>query len=245
MAATAPRIGVQLWVLDDPPVENVRRAGVAGYDGAEFAYDVEEADPADVAAALDEEGLDVAGAHVGLDQLRAELESTVAFYDALDCDRLVVPYLEDDRFADAEAVAATAGELNAVADRLADRGVSLCYHNHDHEFHDVGGRTALEALAADLDGVGIELDVGHVARAGLDPVDYLDRLAAVPVPVPIVHVRDAAEGGDTTALGAGDADVAACIDAAAADGCEWFVFEGDPALDGLAAARTFIEEALG
>jgi sugar phosphate isomerase/epimerase len=170
MATTDPRIGVQLRVLDDPPAENVRRAGAAGYDGVAFASDVEAADPDDVAAALSDAGLDVVGAYVALDRLRTELESTVAFYDALDCDRTVVPSLDGERFADADTVAATTRDPNA-ADRLAGRGLELCHHNHDHdhEFHGVDGRTALEALAADLQGMGIELDVGHLARAGLDP----------------------------------------------------------------------------
>jgi hypothetical protein len=59
----------------------------------------------------------------------------------------------------------------------------------------------------------------------------------------VIHVRDAAEGGDTTVLGAGDAGVTAASGrrpTGAVSGSSW----RDSDRDDLAAARAFVEDAL-
>jgi len=61
---------------------------------------------------------------------------------------------------------------------------------------------------------------------------------------PVLHVRDAALDGETTALGEGDAGVAECIRRVVARGCEWLVYEGDPDYDSPDDARALMAGAL-
>ncbi|WP_435175535.1 sugar phosphate isomerase/epimerase family protein [Halorussus sp. AFM4] len=218
------RPAIQLYTLrdlDEPLPDLLARVGDTQFEGVEFAG-LGDADPAEIRDALDDAGLDAAGAHVGAEALEDDLPGVVERYEALGCDRIVVPYLDGSAFESEDAVADTADRLSALADRLDDRGVALGYHNHDHEFVDLGGRSAFEALA-DATDFDLELDVGWANAAGYDPADllaeYSDR-------VPLVHLKDVA-GTTPVELGEGDLDVGAAVEAAEDAGTEWLIYEHD------------------
>ena len=236
-------IALQLWVTDGPTPEAIKEAAAAGYDGIEFAFDVEEHDPDDVREALEETELAVAGAHVSIEQLREKFDWTVDFYRQLGCDMLVIPYLDDAHFEDAASVAEIAAEMNTIASNLREEGFSLAYHNHDHEFHDVGGLTALEALAAELDeSIEIELDIRHAARAGVDPLPLVTRLADR---LSILHVADVdVDAAEPVPIGDGDVDVSACLAQAIDDGIEWIVYEDGPDVEGFSSAAHALRSAI-
>jgi sugar phosphate isomerase/epimerase len=219
------RAAVQLYSLrdlDEPVPELLQRVAETAFEGVEFAG-FGETPPGEVADALADTGLDAAGAHVGVDALESDLDATRSTYREVGCDRLVVPHLPGEAFADEAAVRRTADRLTDLADRLGDE-FALCYHNHDHEFADLDGRTAFDALvAATGDRVGFEVDVGWVRAAGHDPVALLDRLAGR---APLVHLKDTA-GGRSVELGDGDVDVAACAAAARDADADWLVYEHD------------------
>ena len=236
-------IALQLWVTDGPTPEAIKQAADAGYDGVEFAFEVEEHDPAAVRAALEETGLTVAGAHVSIDQLREKFDWTVDFYQQLGCDTIVIPYLDDAHFEDTNAVAEIAAEMNNISSELQEHGFGLGYHNHDHEFHDVGGLTALEALAAELDeSIEIELDIRHAARAGVDPLPLVTRLADR---LSILHVADVdVDAAEPVPIGEGDVDVSACLAEAIDDGIEWIVYEDGPDVEGFSSAAQAIRSSI-
>ena len=60
-----------------------------------------------------------------------------------------------------------------------DRGLTFGYHNHHVEFMRVDGVVPYDYLMSNTDPklVKIELDVGWLATAGVDPVTYLRRHA--------------------------------------------------------------------
>jgi sugar phosphate isomerase/epimerase len=224
------RRGIQLYTLrevEEPLPELLERVADAGLDGVEFAYRVteEDEDPAAVADALDRTGLEAAAAHVQIEDLEDDLGGTVEFYDRFDCRRLVIPALPEEAFGDVEAVESTADRLDALADRAADHGVELAYHNHTHEFVPLeDGREAFAAFVADSD-LAIEFDVGLATHAGADPVAYLEDLSGR---VPLIHLTDTVVGDEDRVhadLGSGDVDVDACVDAAREAGAEWLLAE--------------------
>ena len=218
------RPAIQLYTLrdlDDSLPNLLARVGETAFEGVEFAGLGDE-EPGAVRDALDDAGLDAAGAHVGIDALEDDLDATAETYRRLDCDRVVVPYLDAAAFASRETVADTARRLQELDARLSDRGVELGYHNHDHEFATVAGDAAFELLAAETD-FDLELDVGWAAAAGHDPTDLLDRLRGR---VPLVHLKDVA-GDRPVELGEGDLDLDACVRAARDAGTEWLVYEHD------------------
>ncbi|MEM4781406.1 MAG: sugar phosphate isomerase/epimerase [Halalkalicoccus sp.] len=213
-------IGINLYTLRDleeAPSKTLERVSAAGYDGVEFAG-VE----SDVVEAIEETGLSVAGAHVPIEELEDGFEAAVETYRDLGCERLVVPYLPEEGFESIAAVEETANRLDGLADRLAERGFELHYHNHDHEFTDLGEETGFEAFC-ERSSVGLEFDLGWLVAAGHDPTAFLDRYGHR---VALSHAKDTREGTPVE-LGDGELDLDGSIEAARAAGVEWFVYEHD------------------
>lgn len=232
------RTGIQLYTLrdlDEPLPTLLRRVGETEFDGVEFAG-FDETTPEAAADVLDETELNVAGVHVGIESLEtdSDLDAVSETCTALDCERVVVPYLGVEHFETAAAVRETATRLSALADRLAERGLALSYHNHDHEFVALegDGRNAFELLLDETDdSVLIELDVGWAAAAGDDPVALLERLEGR---APLVHVKDVADGRPVE-LGDGEVALDACATAARDAGAEWLLYEHDEPTDPAAS----------
>jgi sugar phosphate isomerase/epimerase len=218
------RPAIQLYTLrdlDDSLPDLLARVGETDFEGVEFAG-LGDNEPEAIRDVLDDVGLDAAGAHVGIDALEDDLDATAETYRRLDCDRIVVPYLDAAAFASRETVADTARRLQELDARLSDRDIELGYHNHDHEFTAVDGDAAFELLAAETD-FDLELDVGWATAAGHNPTDLLDRLRGR---VPLVHLKDMA-GDRPVELGDGDLYLEACVRAAHEAGTEWLVYEHD------------------
>jgi sugar phosphate isomerase/epimerase len=72
-----------------------------------------------------------------------------------------------------------AAKLNRVGREYREQGLAFGYHNHHVEFMPVEGVVPYDYLMSNTDPslVKIELDVGWLATAGLDPVAYLRRHA--------------------------------------------------------------------
>ncbi|WP_132059607.1 sugar phosphate isomerase/epimerase family protein [Halorussus amylolyticus] len=218
------RPAIQLYTLrelDVPLVDLLARVGETAFEAVEFAG-LGDADPAEVRGAMDDAGLDAAAAHVGIEALEADLDSVVEAYRALDCDRIVVPWLDESHFTSTESVTQVARRLAELDARLDKRGVHLAYHNHDQEFAEVGDATAFERLADETD-IDFELDVGWAVAAGYDPTDLLASLRGR---TPLVHLKDVADDRPVE-LGTGDVDAEACVEAAREAGAEWLVYEHD------------------
>jgi len=233
---------IQLYTLrnvDRPFAEVLELVADAGFDGVEFAYRVTDADPEAVVETLDETGLDAAGAHVPLDRLEDDFEETVAFYDELGVEHVVVPWLDAEHFESVEAVEAAAARLAKLADELSAHGMALHYHNHDHEFTDLDGQTGFDAFV-DETAFGIELDLGLAHAAG---DDVAERLHALGDRSRLVHLKDYNVAADESApVGEGDLDLDAIAEAVDANDSEWLIYEyeGDDPLATLdrAGSRT-------
>lgn len=244
-----PKTAINLYSvrdLEDSPTDVLERVADAGYDGVQFAgeYSPLHADPDEIAETLEACGLEVAPPHVGVETLEDELGTVREAYAPLEVGGVVVPWLDSEQFESVAAVDETAERLDALADELADDGWSLAYHNHDHEYADLGEETAFERFLEAAD-VGIELDVGWALAAGDDPVQRLRELEGR---VGTVHLKDMDVGGAEPTfaeLGEGDVDVRACVEAAADAGAEWLVYEHDDPDDpaaSLAHGAAFLEE---
>jgi sugar phosphate isomerase/epimerase len=224
---------IQLWTLrnlDESLPETIARVGDTDFDGVELAG-LDGHEPAEIRAALDDAGLDVAGAHVNMEAVDGDQQAeTVARYREIGCEHLVVPYLGAEHFETRAAAEATAGDLDAVATALSAEGMALSYHNHDHEFVSIDGEPAFDSFVAASNVVGIELDIAWVLVGGGDPVEYVRRLADR---IDLLHVTDQhVETGEHAPVGEGAVDVAGCIDAAT--NAEWLVYENDDPEDPVA-----------
>src|ERR1700722_18294010 len=204
-------LALQLYTLREEVAtgrkEALHRVAAFGY-GAVEPYDVL-TDPEQLRAEFDEAGLAACSVHAKI--LDGEGEAMVRGAVALGAGTVIVPWADPVRFADSEAIAVLAGELNQAAAKVADLGLRLGYHNHDFELSSiVGGRPALEVLADALDpAVILEVDTYWAAVGGQDVPPLLappgDR-------VRYLHVKDGPigtrEGDMMVAVGSGRMPVA-------------------------------------
>jgi len=140
---------------------------------------------------------------------------------------------------------------NSAGAKLKAEGITLCYHNHDHEFRAVyDGLYALDLLAAHTDpkNVSFELDVAWITFGGEDPVRVLNRMKGR---VPAIHVKDLSrldERDHFTTVGTGVVRVKEAVRTAIDTGIEWAVIEQDKlrnlsALETITASYLHLKEA--
>jgi sugar phosphate isomerase/epimerase len=201
----------------------LRRVADFGY-GAVEPYDVL-TDPEQLRAELDEAGLAACSVHAKI--LGEDGDAMLRGTRVVGAGTVIVPSVDPERFADADAVATLAAELNQAAAKAADQGLRLGYHNHDFELSSiVGGRPALEVLADALDpAVILEVDTYWAAVGGQDVPALLGRLGDR---VRYLHVKDGpvvSRDDMMVAVGSGRMPVADIL--AACPSAEWHVVELD------------------
>ena len=226
MAKTAINL-YSVRALDERAEAVIDRVADAGYDGVQFSgrHTPEHADPETIAERLDERDLDATPAHIGMDALRDDPEEIIELYETVGVDAAVIPGIDSDNFQSAEAVDEIAAQVNALAENLDGRGWDLHYHNHAHEYVDLGDEWAFERFI-DATDVGIELDVGWALVGGDDPAA---RIRSLGDRAELLHMKDmdtSVERGFVE-IGEGDVDMQACADAAREVGTEWLVYEHD------------------
>jgi sugar phosphate isomerase/epimerase len=180
--ATLPQIGVQLWSVKDDLRRDfkgtIEAVAAMGFEGVEFfGHEFGEfADnPAGLKEFLQQNNLKAESAHVQFEHLSPDVfDDNVAFYQAIGCDMLIIPF--DERAWDPEAVHELIEELNGMAEKLAPYGIAIGYHNHAQEFADFQDATYWDFIAASTaDNVVLQLDVGWANNAGKNSVEYVQR----------------------------------------------------------------------
>jgi len=173
-------IGVQpfaLHRLKESTVRSIERAGAVGFEGIELGAGE---DTGGVHAALADAGLAVSSLAVDRETLEADrLDEAREAADGFGTDRAVSMWLGEDRWDSREAVEDTAARPDEYADRCAERGLRLRYHDHAHEFTDLGGTAGYERVVEATDAVGFELDLGWATTGGVDPVAEIGHVSAL------------------------------------------------------------------
>jgi sugar phosphate isomerase/epimerase len=198
IAPTSPQVGVQLWSVREEVARDftgtLQKLAAMGFQGVEFARDFGPYadDPNGLREFLAANGLQVAGAHVLMDQLQgANFAATVAFYQALGCRYLVVPM--DARAFKVETAGAVAADLTAVQQKLAPLGMRVGYHNHKPEMLGEPGNTPWDVIGRNTpQTVILQQDVAWTAAAGKNPVDVI---RAFPGRILTTHYKAAVPGG--------------------------------------------------
>jgi len=181
MSTNIPQLSVQLWsVKDDVKADfkgTLKQLADMGFTGVEFANEFGEfsGDATAVKHVLDELNLEGSGAHLSFEQLNDKnFQQTVVFYQTLGVDMLIIPW--DERAWHPEGIKEVVAELNALAKKLAPLGMSVGFHNHQHEFNAYNGSTYWDYLAKNTDqAVVLQQDVGWTTYAGKNPIDYVER----------------------------------------------------------------------
>jgi sugar phosphate isomerase/epimerase len=163
---------------------------------------------------LGKHGLSAPTTHVGL--LSGDQDEIFAAAKELGITTVIEPAVRDQHWQSEEAIKATASQLNAAAEKAAEHGLRVGYHNHWWELEaKVDGRHGLEVLADNLaPEVVLEVDTYWAYAGGADVPALLRRLGDRVV---ALHVKDGDGSTDTkkqVAVGSGSLPVWDFIDVA-------------------------------
>ena len=211
-----------------------------GFEGVEFAGFFGLSAEA-LKAKLDELGLQCVGAHVGLDDLRADkLQATLDFMHTLGSPIVGIGGADTETETSLSEVISV---MKAANDTATAQGMKVYFHNHTQEFK--------APLFAEKPGTifdrlkeacYMQVDTYWSFHAGQDNYKLItenkDRIVTL-------HIKDGV-GDLPKALGEGNNDLAAVVRAAKDAGIEWLVLENDdPVPDGLsdiARSKKWLDE---
>ncbi|AJT43198.1 xylose isomerase [Psychromicrobium lacuslunae] len=159
---------------------------------------------------------------------------------------VIDPFIAEEHWKTREDIAKTATALNAAAQRGAEYGITVGYHNHWWEpGTELEGTTALELFAGLLnDEVVLEVDTYWAAVSGQDPAALLRRLGER---VKFIHLKDgplSTEPLDQLPAGQGKVDIPAVLEAVPGlqlGVVEFDDFRGD-IFDGLAQSLSYLKK---
>lgn len=126
---------------------------------------------------------------------------------------LIEPYQPEEIFQSESSLLRLADQLSAAAEIGRQHGISIGYHNHDHEIRNqINGVPAIVELANKVSkDVVFEIDLFWCQVAKVNPVEILKALSGRVV---ALHAKDAPSGGgvsDQVPVGSGDVNILECI----------------------------------
>jgi len=176
--------------------ETLRKVSDLGYNAVEISQvPMDEKNVSELERAQTELGMDVASLSVMMEKpvgrpgesLKDDFDKIVNDAKRLDTNLLRIGMLPFGAMTSIDAVVDFAKETNGYAERLAEHGISLYYHNHHIEFAKFDGKYMLDIINENSPAMGLEIDVHWVQRGGLDPVRTLEKYAGNTA---MVHLKD-------------------------------------------------------
>lgn len=200
---------------------------------------------------LDSEGLVCCATHESSDAILNEPQKVIERLQKLRCAYTAYPYPSGIDFTSRESVDGLIRKLDAAGAAMAAAGITLCYHNHNHEFRKLGGRTILDRIYDNTNPKHLqgEPDTFWVHYGGGENVEWCEKLAGR---LPLIHLKDYRTNDENQhafcEVGSGNLNFARIIAAAEKSGCKWFIVEqdtcpGDP-VDSLRQSFEYIKANL-
>ncbi|OLV17733.1 sugar phosphate isomerase/epimerase family protein [Deinococcus marmoris] len=232
-------VGLQLYTLREQLAQDffgtLDAVAASGITEVELAGEYGGLDGPGLRAALAERGLTATAAHIGGQVWEQDTAGQIDFLHGVGVKRAVYPWFKGE----GQEWVKLAEQLEGLSQKLAAEGISLSYHNHDHELSEtLDGQPVLDVLLERAPTLQLELDTAWVYAGGKDPVEYLKRYADR---TPLVHLKDLRRDGEgwlTVELGAGEVPLTAILEAVP-PGATVF-YEQDQA-DGMASVKASLE----
>jgi sugar phosphate isomerase/epimerase len=196
------KIGVQMSMIKNKVkelgvYETMRRLAELGYHCVEVSQ--VDMTPENVAAfkqAGADFGIEVAALSAALEPmlpgmpgecLANDFAKIVADCKTLDCNFLRIGILPITCMGDKDKVMGFVARCEAMAERLAEHGIALYYHNHHVEFTKYDGEYLLDMIKNHTRQLGFELDCHWIHRGGEDPIPFIKKYQGR---VTLLHLKD-------------------------------------------------------
>ncbi len=204
----------------------LRKLGYRGLEGGLGIID-QHGGPETFRTTMADAGMELISVFVGMDVLKNEFDKTADALNAADCKHAIIGW---SNAGSQEDLQATADFFNETGPRLRDRGITLCYHNHEHEFlNTINQQSAMHKLLkmTEPEAFSLELDVAWAAFGGVNPTALLERYGDR---IPLVHIKDLYDlsmRNCFAAPGTGLLDIKSCLEASERAGAGWVIVEQD------------------
>lgn len=257
---TNGKIGVQMFNLKDKIKENgvyetLKKVKELGFSVVEVTQiDMNEENVSELSRASQDFGIQIASISAPLDtmpgmpgeSLTTDFDKIVADCKKLSCNYIRIGMMPITLMGHKEKVMEYISQAEEMANRLAEHGIELYYHNHHIEFEKYDGEPLLDLMKNNTSKLGFELDVHWIQRGGEDAVNVIKRFAGR---VSLLHLKDYRIGHidlneddykdpskfmykftniiEFAELGEGSLDIQEIIEAGLESGVKYFLIEQD------------------
>ena len=214
-------VGAQLYTVraftqtEDELNRTLEKVAAMGYPSVQLSA-IGPIPPERVRALCDRYDLKVAVTHTDQERIRMDTDRVVEEHRILGTRYIGIGSMPQQYRTGLEGVRRFIADFRPAAERIAEAGLWLQYHNHDFEWAQEEGKTLLEHLAAAFDPelLGFILDTFWVQAGGGDPAEWIRRLAGR---LPTVHLKDMGyrDGRIMLPVGAGNMNMTSILDACA------------------------------
>lgn len=254
------KIGVQMFNLKEKIVElgayeTLRKLSELGYHYVEVTQiQMTEENVAELRRASIDFGIKIASISAPLDtmpgmpgeSLTKDFDKIVKDCKTLDCNFIRIGMMPIQLMGHKDQVMEYISNAEAMAERLAEHGIELYYHNHHIEFEKYDGKSLLDIMKDNTSKLGFELDVHWAQRGGENPIKVINRFAGR---VSLIHLKDYRIGNmnvseedfkdmskfmqkftniiEFAELGQGNLDIKGIIEAGVKSGVQYFLIEQD------------------
>ncbi len=229
-----PTLGAQLYTIRDftqsydSLATSLEKIAKIGYPSVQISA-IGAVEPLDVLRLCQSNGLAIASSHMGWDRFLSHLDELIDIHRLWNCHHPAIGGLPADYFS-LEGLQRFLGELEPIAQRLAQAGMDFSYHNHNHELALYSGKTWLAHLydTASPEILKAEIDTYWIQAGGGDPAAWVQRCAGRQ---PLLHLKDMIVTPEReqrmAEIGEGNLNWPAILQAASAAGVEWYLVEQD------------------
>lgn len=249
------RVGLQLYSLRDyfhntKELEStLKKVREMGYSGIELAC-LDSMPHAAACEVVKQSGLKVVGSHIGFERFLNELSTVIDELHDYECENAVIPIVIEKQYRSYEGAMKIVEKVHMIAAQLSSEGITLHYHNHNHEMCQYEGVTWLRTLLNNTQPSELkaEFDTYWIQVGGGDPVQYINDYTGRQT---LVHLKDAIVeshrlsddelgyrlragiGAELriTEVGNGNMNIGAILKAGDNAGADWFIVEQDEAFN--------------
>lgn len=185
------KVGLQLYSVRQALSEDMDSAlaqvKAMGYDYVEFSGGRYGRTAAETRALLDQHGLTCVSVHQSPSFFENDPADAVDYVKTLGASFCVIPVVRMPAYA--ENWDGTMALFRRMEKAFREAGISLLYHNHDHEVGFLPGDSVplLDRILEAVPGLQPELDVCWLSYGGADPVSYIQKYAPR---LDVVHLKD-------------------------------------------------------
>jgi sugar phosphate isomerase/epimerase len=243
-------LGLELYTvrreLSADPEKTLAAVAAIGYSYVEVVWPLLKMPVADFRKMLDGAGLKARSGHIGTAVLDTGWEAQLDSAKAMGHEYLFVASLPGGQRRTLDDWRGWADRFNRAAEVARKHDLWLGFHTEPDNFPAVEGKVPYDVFVQRLDPklVRLQLDIGNVAMAGSDPLEYLTRWRDRYVSFHIKDVPTLGKVADTE-LGAGVLDLKKILGAAGDLSGKLLYVEQEGSADSLASAKKDFEFLAG